>query len=243
MRRPVCTDRRDDVPVRPLLRSGTDEQKQRWLPRLASDEGCLAAIAFTEPGAGSDVGGIQATARRDGDEYVLNGEKCYVTNGGIAELTIVFAKPRMRSPRSSSRRATPESPPGARNRSSACAPLTWARSSSTKRGYPSTGCSGKRARALRSPWATSSTRARRWPLPRWDRPGRIRVRDHLRERAARVREAPDREAGRLVQARGHGDADRGVATARLARRCCGGRRRGRRLARLLRQRGSLQTWP
>ena len=53
-------------PVRPLLRSGTEEQKQRWLPRLASAEGCLAAIAFTEPGAGSDVMGIQATARREG---------------------------------------------------------------------------------------------------------------------------------------------------------------------------------
>jgi acyl-CoA dehydrogenase len=79
-------------PVRPLLRAGTEEQKQRWLPRLASPEGCLAAIAFTEPGAGSDVAGIGATARREGDEYVLNGEKCYVTNGGIAELTIVFAK-------------------------------------------------------------------------------------------------------------------------------------------------------
>ena len=79
-------------PVRPLLRAGSDEQKQRWLPRLASAEGCLAAIAITEPGAGSDVAGIQATARREGDEYVLTGEKCYVTNGGIAELTIVFAK-------------------------------------------------------------------------------------------------------------------------------------------------------
>jgi alkylation response protein AidB-like acyl-CoA dehydrogenase len=79
-------------PVRPLLRSGTEEQKQRWLPRLASEEGCLAAIAFTEPGAGSDVSGIEATARRDGDDYVVSGEKCYVTNGGIAELTIVFAK-------------------------------------------------------------------------------------------------------------------------------------------------------
>jgi alkylation response protein AidB-like acyl-CoA dehydrogenase len=79
-------------PVRPLLRAGSDEQKRRWLPRLASEQGCLAAIAFTEPGAGSDVAGIGATARRDGDEYVLNGEKCYVTNGGIAELTIVFVK-------------------------------------------------------------------------------------------------------------------------------------------------------
>ncbi len=79
-------------PARPLLRAGSEEQKQRWLPRLASAEGCLAAIAFTEPGAGSDVMGTQATARREGDGYVLNGEKCYITNGGIAELTIVFAK-------------------------------------------------------------------------------------------------------------------------------------------------------
>jgi alkylation response protein AidB-like acyl-CoA dehydrogenase len=79
-------------PVRPLLRSGTAEQKERWLTRLASEEGCLAAIAFTEPGAGSDVAAIQSTAHLDGDEYVLTGEKCYVTNGGIAELTIAFAR-------------------------------------------------------------------------------------------------------------------------------------------------------
>lgn len=79
-------------PVRPLLNSGSHEQRRRWLPRLASEEGCLAAIAFTEPGAGSDIAAIQASARRDGDQYVLNGEKCYVTNGGIAEITIVFAK-------------------------------------------------------------------------------------------------------------------------------------------------------
>ena len=79
-------------PVRPLLLAGSDEQRERWLPRLASEEGCLAAISFTEPGAGSDVAAIEATARRDGDVYVLDGEKCYVTNGGVAELTIVFAK-------------------------------------------------------------------------------------------------------------------------------------------------------
>jgi acyl-CoA dehydrogenase len=79
-------------PVRPLLAFGTDEQKRHWLPRLASEAGCLAAIAFTEPGAGSDVAGMQATARLDGGTYVLDGEKCYITNGGIAELTVVFAK-------------------------------------------------------------------------------------------------------------------------------------------------------
>jgi alkylation response protein AidB-like acyl-CoA dehydrogenase len=79
-------------PVRPLVHFGTEEQRVRWLPRLASEEGCLAAIAFTEPHAGTDLQAIRATARRDRDDYVLDGEKCYVTNGGIAELTVVFAK-------------------------------------------------------------------------------------------------------------------------------------------------------
>jgi alkylation response protein AidB-like acyl-CoA dehydrogenase len=79
-------------PVRPIERFGTEEQRQRYLPRLASEDGCLAAIAFTEPQAGSDVNAMRATARREGDSWLLNGEKCYVTNGGIAELTIVFAR-------------------------------------------------------------------------------------------------------------------------------------------------------
>ena len=79
-------------PVRPLLRFGTEEQRQRYLPRLASERGCLAAIAFTEPHAGSDLQAISATATRDGGHLLLSGEKCYITNGGIAELTVVFAK-------------------------------------------------------------------------------------------------------------------------------------------------------
>jgi alkylation response protein AidB-like acyl-CoA dehydrogenase len=79
-------------PVRPLVRFGTEDQRQRYLPRLAAEEGCLAAIAFTEPHAGSDLNAMRATARRDGDGWLLNGEKCYVTNGGIAELTVVFAR-------------------------------------------------------------------------------------------------------------------------------------------------------
>jgi alkylation response protein AidB-like acyl-CoA dehydrogenase len=79
-------------PVRPLMRFGTEQQRRRYLPRLASEKGCLAAIAFTEPHAGSDVNAMRSTARLEGDEWVLNGEKCYVTNGGIAELTVVFAR-------------------------------------------------------------------------------------------------------------------------------------------------------
>ena len=79
-------------PVRPLVGFGTPEQRARYLPWLASEEGTLAAIAFTEAHAGSDVQAMRATARRDGDSYVLDGEKVYVTNGGIADVTVVFAK-------------------------------------------------------------------------------------------------------------------------------------------------------
>jgi alkylation response protein AidB-like acyl-CoA dehydrogenase len=79
-------------PVRPITRFGTEEQRQRYLPWLASEEGCLAAIAFTEPHAGSDVNAMRTSARREGDAWVLNGEKCYVTNGGIADVTLVFAR-------------------------------------------------------------------------------------------------------------------------------------------------------
>jgi acyl-CoA dehydrogenase len=79
-------------PVRPLLRFGTDAQRTRYLPLLAREEGALAAIAFTEAQAGSDLSATRAEARRDGDAYVLSGEKVYVTNGGIADLTVVFAK-------------------------------------------------------------------------------------------------------------------------------------------------------
>jgi alkylation response protein AidB-like acyl-CoA dehydrogenase len=79
-------------PVRPLSRFGTEEQRRRYLPQLASEQGCLAAIAFTEPHAGSDVSAMRATARRESEEWILDGEKCYVTNGGIAEITVVFAR-------------------------------------------------------------------------------------------------------------------------------------------------------
>jgi acyl-CoA dehydrogenase len=79
-------------PVRPLLHFGTDTQRERYLPLLAREEGTLAAIAFTEAHAGSDLAAIRAEARLDGDAYVLSGEKVYVTNGGIADVSIVFAK-------------------------------------------------------------------------------------------------------------------------------------------------------
>ena len=71
--------------------AGTDEQKERWLPRLASGE-WLAAYALTEPGSGSDSAAMRTTARREGDEYVLDGGKRFITNAGVAGLYTVFAK-------------------------------------------------------------------------------------------------------------------------------------------------------
>ena len=74
-----------------LKLAGTDEQKARYLPRLASGE-WLIAYALTEPGSGSDSAAMRTEARREGDEYVLNGSKRFITNAGVAELYTVFAK-------------------------------------------------------------------------------------------------------------------------------------------------------
>jgi len=74
-----------------LKLAGSDEQQQRWLPRLASGE-WLAAYALTESGSGSDSAAMRTTARRDGDGYVLDGSKRFITNAGVAQLYTVFAK-------------------------------------------------------------------------------------------------------------------------------------------------------
>ncbi len=73
-----------------LSRHGTEEQKQQWLPRMVSGD-AVGALAMTEPGAGSDVQGIRTSAVRDGDEWVLNGSKIFITNGMHADLVIVAA--------------------------------------------------------------------------------------------------------------------------------------------------------
>jgi alkylation response protein AidB-like acyl-CoA dehydrogenase len=71
--------------------AGTDEQKARWLPKLASGE-WLPAYALTEAGSGSDSAAMRTEARREGDEYVINGSKRFITNAGVAGLYVVFAK-------------------------------------------------------------------------------------------------------------------------------------------------------
>jgi len=74
-----------------LLNQGTEEQKQKYLPKLASGE-MVAAIAMSEPGAGSDLKGVRTTAVRDGDGYLLNGSKTFISNGYLADLIVVVAK-------------------------------------------------------------------------------------------------------------------------------------------------------
>src|SRR5919199_2976786 len=74
----------------PVIIAGTDEQKREWLPPLLA-EPLLTSFALSEPNAGSDVSGIQTTAVRHGDEYVLNGSKMFITNAGHAAWLTVFA--------------------------------------------------------------------------------------------------------------------------------------------------------
>ena len=71
----------------PILMFGTDEQKQRWLPQMASGTK-LGALAITEPSAGSDAAGISTTAVREGDNYIINGSKIFITLGGVAETYV-----------------------------------------------------------------------------------------------------------------------------------------------------------
>jgi acyl-CoA dehydrogenase len=74
-----------------VMEYGSEEQRRRWLPGMAKGE-LVGAIAMTEPGAGSDLQGIRTSARREGNAYVLNGSKTFITNGQNADLIIVAAK-------------------------------------------------------------------------------------------------------------------------------------------------------
>ncbi len=74
-----------------LLAYGTEDQRRCWLPKMAAGKS-IAAIAMTEPGAGSDLKAVTTTAVRDGDHYLLNGSKTFVTNGSMADIVVVVAK-------------------------------------------------------------------------------------------------------------------------------------------------------
>jgi acyl-CoA dehydrogenase len=80
-----------DIVAEYIERYGSPEQRLKYLPKMVTGE-IITAIAMTEPGAGSDLQGIRTTAKRDGNHYVLNGSKTYITNGQLADLVIVAAK-------------------------------------------------------------------------------------------------------------------------------------------------------
>lgn len=80
-----------DIAVPYIIRYGSEEQKQKYLPSCVSGE-TIMAIAMSEPGTGSDLQGVKTTAVRDGDGYIINGSKTFITNGQMADLVIVVAK-------------------------------------------------------------------------------------------------------------------------------------------------------
>jgi glutaryl-CoA dehydrogenase len=75
----------------PIWKFGSEEQKQEWLPRMAAGE-VIGCFGLTEPDSGSDPGAMRTRARRDGDDWILNGTKMWITNGGIADVAIVWAR-------------------------------------------------------------------------------------------------------------------------------------------------------
>jgi len=74
----------------PLLLAGTEEQKQKYIPMLIRENG-VSCLSITEPNAGSDVAGLETRAKKDGGHYILNGRKCFATNGSVAMLYFIFA--------------------------------------------------------------------------------------------------------------------------------------------------------
>jgi len=87
----LCVTVHNSVAVYPLVAFGSREQKERWVPPLAKGEK-IGAFCLTEPNVGSDAAGIESTAIREGDSYIVNANKVLVTNGGVADTCLIFTK-------------------------------------------------------------------------------------------------------------------------------------------------------
>ncbi|MBL7205430.1 MAG: acyl-CoA dehydrogenase family protein [Desulfobacteraceae bacterium] len=87
----LCVTVHNSVAVYPIMAFGSSEQKQKWVPPLARGEK-IGAFCLTEPNAGSDAAGIESTAFLDGGSYVLNANKVFVTNGGVADICLIFVQ-------------------------------------------------------------------------------------------------------------------------------------------------------
>ncbi|MCL2669065.1 MAG: acyl-CoA dehydrogenase family protein [Syntrophaceae bacterium] len=96
----LCVTVHNGVGIYPILRFGTEEQKQRFLPALTRGEK-IGGFCLTEPNAGSDVGGVETTAVRDGNDYIINGTKIFVTNGSVCGTVVIFAVTDPQSPQKS----------------------------------------------------------------------------------------------------------------------------------------------
>jgi len=94
----LCVSVHNSVAVYPLLAFGANDQIKRWVPPLARGEK-IGAFCLTEPNAGSDAAGIEATATADGDSYVINANKVFVTNGGVADICLLFVRTDTASPK------------------------------------------------------------------------------------------------------------------------------------------------
>jgi long-chain-acyl-CoA dehydrogenase len=88
---PSCVGIHTDIVAPYLVHLTTEEQRQRWLPRMCTGE-LLTAIGMTEPSGGSDLAALKTTAVRDGDDWIINGSKTFITNGGSADLVLVAAR-------------------------------------------------------------------------------------------------------------------------------------------------------
>ena len=87
----LCVTVHNSVCVYPIVAFGTEEQKKKWVPPLARGEK-IGAFCLTEPNIGSDASGVESTAIRDGDHYIVNANKVLITNGGVADTCLIFAK-------------------------------------------------------------------------------------------------------------------------------------------------------
>jgi len=87
----LCVTVHNSVAVFPLVTFGSEEQKQKWVPPLARGEK-IGAFCLTEPNIGSDASGVESTAVRDGDHYIVNANKVLITNGGVADTCLIFVK-------------------------------------------------------------------------------------------------------------------------------------------------------
>ena len=87
----LCVSVHNSVAVYPIMAFGSQAQIDHWVPPLARGEK-IGAFCLTEPNAGSDAGGIEATALVDGDNFVVNANKVFVTNGGIADICLIFCR-------------------------------------------------------------------------------------------------------------------------------------------------------